>query len=87
LNTQNGIKNTTTTQLNGGSILAPFIVSDGTVDEAVQGLKTALFPFLGANPGQQDYVRLLGDNTFGFEDLPTATDFDYNDLVVRFQVV
>ncbi|MBE9175137.1 DUF4114 domain-containing protein, partial [Synechocystis salina LEGE 06155] len=83
-NTQNGNKTVSTTQLTGGSILAPFLISDGTVAEAMQGLKTALFPFLGANPGQKDYVRLLGDNTFAFEDFPIGGDFDYNDLVVRF---
>lgn len=38
-----------------------------------------------ANPGGHDYIRLFGENTFGFEDVAydDGADFDYNDLVVR----
>jgi hypothetical protein len=25
----------------------------------------------------------LGDNTFGFEDLPNGGDLDYNDIIVK----
>ncbi len=37
------------------------------------------------NAGGQEYLRMFGANTFGFEDLAAAegSDFDYNDLVVR----
>jgi Domain of unknown function (DUF4114) len=41
------------------------------------------FPFLGANSGNTDHIRLLGNNTFGFEDLPSGGDKDYNDLVIK----
>ncbi len=41
------------------------------------------FPYLGANPGGVDHIRLLGDNTFGFEDLPGGGDLDYNNMIVR----
>jgi hypothetical protein len=41
------------------------------------------FPFLGANADGVDHIRLLGDNTFGFEDLSGGGDRDYNDVIVR----
>lgn len=38
-----------------------------------------------ANTGGQEYIRIFGENTFGFEDLTAAqgSDFDYNDLVMK----
>ncbi|WP_083894152.1 DUF4114 domain-containing protein [Rivularia sp. PCC 7116] len=30
-----------------------------------------------------DHIRLLSDNTFGFEDLPNGGDSDYNDMIVK----
>jgi hypothetical protein len=37
-----------------------------------------------ANSDGAEHIRLLGQNTFGFEDLTKAqgADFDFNDLVV-----
>jgi len=78
-------------QLNGGVIFAPFIIADATVNEflaenpnntAGQGPQ-AYFAFLGANSDGADHVSLLGNNTFGFEDLPGAGDKDYNDIVLK----
>jgi hypothetical protein len=78
-------------QLNSGVIFAPFIIADATVNEflaenpnntAGQGPQ-AYFAFLGANSDGADHVSLLGNNTFGFEDLPGAGDKDYNDLVLK----
>ncbi|MBR0650888.1 hypothetical protein GXW78_14540 [Roseomonas terrae] len=41
------------------------------------------------NAGGQEYIRIFGDNTFGFEDLTAAedSDFDYNDVVMRLRPV
>lgn len=38
-----------------------------------------------ANAGGYEYVRMFGENTFGFEDLTydQGSDFDYNDMVMR----
>ncbi|WP_127090987.1 DUF4114 domain-containing protein [Aquabacter cavernae] len=38
-----------------------------------------------ANAGGLDYIRMFGENTFGFEDLAydQGSDFDYNDMVMR----
>jgi Domain of unknown function (DUF4114) len=43
----------------------------------------AYFAYLGANPDEVDHIRLLGDKTFGFEDLFGGGDLDYNDVVVQ----
>jgi 2',3'-cyclic-nucleotide 2'-phosphodiesterase (5'-nucleotidase family) len=73
--------------LTGGSIFAPFIISNGTVDQFLNGqVSNAYFAYLGANPNRVDHIRLLGDNTFGFEDLPGGGDFDYNDIIVKVKV-
>ncbi|TCT03328.1 DUF4114 domain-containing protein [Aquabacter spiritensis] len=38
-----------------------------------------------ANPGGDAFIRMYGENTFGFEDLTAAegSDFDYNDMVMQ----
>jgi phospholipase/lecithinase/hemolysin len=41
------------------------------------------FPYIGANADSYDHIRLLADNTFGFEDLPNGGDNDYNDLIIQ----
>ncbi len=41
------------------------------------------FPFLGANSDGADHVMMLGDNLFGFEDLPGGGDRDFNDIIVK----
>ncbi len=58
----------------------PFLVADGTPNEDFTNI---YFPFLDANPQGVDHVRLLGDNTFAFEDTAGGGDLDYNDLVFR----
>jgi uncharacterized protein YkwD len=63
--------------LNGGTILAPYIIANGTA---------TYFAYMGANSDKVDHIKLLGDNRFGFEDLAGGGDRDYNDVVlgVRF---
>ncbi|MEO1393113.1 MAG: DUF4114 domain-containing protein [Cyanobacteria bacterium J06634_5] len=39
-----------------------------------------------ANKNSNDHVKMLGNNTFGFEDLPGLGDKDYNDFVVAFEI-
>ncbi|MEM7717349.1 MAG: DUF4114 domain-containing protein, partial [Cyanobacteria bacterium P01_A01_bin.68] len=53
------------------------------VDEAINNNAEVYFSFLGANSDGVDHIRLLGDNTFGYEDLPDGGDFDYNDMIVK----
>ncbi|MDB9442498.1 DUF4114 domain-containing protein [Sphaerospermopsis kisseleviana CS-549] len=40
------------------------------------------FPYIGANSDKVDHVRMLGNNVFGFEDLPNGGDKDFNDIIV-----
>ncbi|MBE9126887.1 MULTISPECIES: DUF4114 domain-containing protein [unclassified Coleofasciculus] len=77
--------------LPAGKIIAPFLIADGTAEEFLaenpnnqygQGVQ-AYFVYLGANPDGKDHVRLLGDNTFAFEDKLDGGDLDYNDLIVE----
>jgi Domain of unknown function (DUF4114) len=93
LTADNQSTNVVTSQLAGGSILAPFIIANGRID-ALLDSDTAndpaiYFPYLGANSDRTDHIRLLADNTFGFEDLPGGGDFDYNDMIIktRFSVI
>ena len=71
--------------LNAGSILAPFMITNGgTVDQVIAGQTNQVyFAYLGANSDKVDHIRLLGDNTFGFEDIAGGGDFDYNDVIVK----
>ncbi|MGV0103658.1 putative Ig domain-containing protein [Nostoc sp. DSM 114160] len=67
------------------SLFAPFIIVDGRPDAILSGNgnKNVYFTFLGANSDKVDHIRLLGNNTFGFEDLPNGGDKDYNDVIVQ----
>ena len=71
-------------QLTGGAILAPFLIVNGTVDQVLNGQTNQVyFNYLGANPDKVDHIRLLGNNTFGFEDIFGGGDRDFNDMIVR----
>jgi uncharacterized repeat protein (TIGR01451 family) len=75
--------------LTGGSIFAPFILTDGrTVDQVLNGqVDQAYFAYLGANSDKVDHIRLLGNNVFGFEDLAGGGDKDYNDIIVKVNLI
>ena len=70
-----------------GSIFAPFIIVDGKPDAILDGNQNndpaVYFPYLGANSDQTDHIRLLGNNTFGFEDMVKGGDKDFNDIILR----
>ncbi|WP_017655813.1 DUF4114 domain-containing protein [Fortiea contorta] len=68
------------------AIFAPFIIANGDPSTYISRENPVYFSFLGANPNsdkQVNHVRLLGNNTFGFEDLPNGGDQDFNDVIVR----
>ena len=67
----------------GGSIFAPFIIVDATLNQALNNSAELYFAFSSANTDKFDHIRLLGDNIFGFEDLPNGGDKDYNDLIIE----
>ncbi|NJO63277.1 MAG: DUF4114 domain-containing protein [Richelia sp. RM2_1_2] len=89
LQTQDSIPSNFNGTLNGGSIFAPFIIVDGTFNDALNNKVEVYFAYQGANSDNFDHIRLLGDNTFGFEDLPNGGDRgsiaepDYNDLIIK----
>lgn len=70
-----------------GAMFAPFIIvnsrSQMILDENISDRLEIYFPFLGANLDKTDHIRLLGNNTFGFEDLVNSGDRDYNDVILR----
>ncbi|MGF2033818.1 MAG: transporter substrate-binding domain-containing protein [Nostoc sp. CmiVER01] len=67
------------------SIFAPFIVSNSSFEQVLNGqeLDQVYFSFLSANRDGVDHIRMLGDNIFSFEDLPGGGDVDYNDIIMR----
>ncbi|MEO1433377.1 MAG: DUF4114 domain-containing protein, partial [Cyanobacteria bacterium J06633_8] len=80
---------TGTAQIETGSIIAPLIIVNGSLsqltDDDTSNNPEIYFPYLQANADGVDHIRLLGDNTFGFEDLPNGGDLDYNDLIIEME--
>jgi hypothetical protein len=74
---------TGTGNFTANSIFAPFIIVDGNAADFAKGTKQAYFTYLGANSDGVDHIRLLGNNIFGFEDLPSGGDRDFNDIIVK----
>ena len=76
-----------TSELIGGQLLSTFLVVDGTVADLLDGDvandPAIYFTHVGANSDGADHVRLIGDNTFGFEDLAGGGDMDFDDVVMR----
>jgi hypothetical protein len=81
------------TALDGGALLLPFLVANGTVEEWMEensdnqggNLPTAYFSFAGANPDGKEHIRQVG-NELQFEDLFGGGDNDFNDFVTKFDV-
>ncbi len=73
-----------TTTLDGGTLFAPLIISEGGLDGSLvdAGFENVYFSFIDANFDGVDHIRLLGDNVFGFEDTAGGGDGDFNDIVV-----
>ncbi|WP_174762980.1 5'-nucleotidase C-terminal domain-containing protein [Anabaena sp. UHCC 0187] len=76
-----------TDKFDGGALYAPFMIVNGRPDIILDSNPNndpqVYFPFLGANSDRLDHVRMLGNNTFGFEDLAGGGDGDYNDIIVQ----
>lgn len=75
-----------TATLAGDALYAPFLIVDGRPEQVLDSDPNSpqvYFTAAIANPGRVDHIRLLGANTWGFEDLPLGGDRDYNDVIVR----
>jgi VCBS repeat-containing protein len=87
LSTPNQTTTTSTAVLAKGSLFAPIIVVNGSKDALLDnnaGNDPAAYTvFKLGNADKFDHVKLLGDNTFGFEDLPGSSGADYNDIIVQ----
>ena len=80
-NTESG-----TIQMEAGSIIAPMIIVDETLESARSGEATVYLPYNGSNGSDNfDHIKMLNGNTFGFEDLPLGGDQDFNDIVIAFE--
>ena len=71
-------------EFEAGSMVVPLIIADGDVTQALNGEAEVYFSYLGAitDNGNFDHIKLLNENTFGFEDLPNGGDKDFNDIVI-----
>lgn len=90
LTTNNGATTISKTTVQGGGIYLPFLIvdgrPDGLLDSNPNNNPNIYFTFLGANTDKVDHVRVLGDNIFGFEDLPGGGDKDFNDVIVTIKL-
>ncbi|MEA5466311.1 DUF4347 domain-containing protein [Leptothoe sp. PORK10 BA2] len=82
LSGENGQVNTFSAALTGGGFLGIFLVAEGSDPTTGE----VFFSHAGANGGNRDHAKLLGDNAFGFEDLGGLGDRDFNDMVVEFAI-
>ncbi|MGD1857792.1 MAG: Ig-like domain-containing protein, partial [Leptolyngbyaceae cyanobacterium] len=80
---QNNQVNTFTATIDGGDYLGMFLIVDGSDPAASE----VYFSHAGINENKTDRAKMLGDNTFGFEDLPNLGDRDFDDIVVEFAIV
>lgn len=87
---RNGRTVTRTAVVEGGYIYAPFLIANGTIEQLLDSDASndpaIYFPYLGANSDGADHIVLLGDNKFGFEDLPNGGDQDFDDMVITTKI-
>jgi Domain of unknown function (DUF4114)/RTX calcium-binding nonapeptide repeat (4 copies) len=65
----------------GGSLYAPVLISNASTANA--DFSNVYTAYSLGNADKADHIRLLGDNTFGFEDLTGGGDRDFNDIIVK----
>ena len=72
-----------------GFVTAEEAETDGVFNDAADVIddQVAYFSFIGANPDGVEHLQALGNNVFGFEDLPGGGDMDFNDAVFSFNFV
>ena len=89
--TAEGEINESSFELESGSIYAPYIVVEGNIDglgdNDSSNDPTVFFSYLGANSDSSEHIKILGDNTIGFEHALGGGDLDFDDLVVEYDFV
>lgn len=87
LSGKNGEMSTYRAQVEGGQLLSSFMINQGSMESLMDSAETSnadvFFVHMGANSDKMNHVRLLGDNTFGFEDTAGGGDQDFDDLVIQ----
>ncbi|MBD2681053.1 MULTISPECIES: DUF4347 domain-containing protein [Nostoc] len=73
--------------LQGGEYYVPFLISDGTLSSIGNDLSRVLTPYIGINSDRLDHIRSLGNNSYGFEDIVSGGDRDYNDMILSINKV
>jgi VCBS repeat-containing protein len=81
-------------QLEGGQLLAPFLVANGNVSDflsknasnAAGNLPHAYFNFIDANPDKIEHMRSTGSNRYDCEDMFGGGDKDFNDFTLQLTV-
>jgi Domain of unknown function (DUF4114) len=77
----NGQATTSSGNFQGGALYAPLLIANSaTANADFSNVYTA---YRLGNADKADHIRLLGDNTFGFEDLAGGGDRDFNDVIVK----
>jgi Domain of unknown function (DUF4114) len=77
----NGQATTGTGIFQAGALYAPFLIANSASANAdFSNIYTA---YRLGNADTTDHIRLLGDNTFGFEDFSGGGDRDFNDVIVK----
>jgi hypothetical protein len=88
LGTANGETTEFTTELAGGSRYASFMVIDGEIesllDDDSSNDPTIYFGSANANADGFDHIARLSENSFGYEDLNSASNADFNDLIIEY---
>ena len=73
-------------ELESDQILAPFLVADGTPEQALQSpsalQESVLFSYKAENPDGLEYIASQGDNRLKFEDLWGDSDRNFTDFAV-----
>ncbi|MGL4618528.1 MAG: DUF4114 domain-containing protein, partial [Chroococcidiopsis sp.] len=74
--------------LAGGRVYGTYLISNGTIDDVVGGRGTRVFSnFIAGNEDRLDHFQTTGTNQFGIEDQVNNGDSDFNDAVIRYQIV
>jgi Calx-beta domain/Domain of unknown function (DUF4114)/von Willebrand factor type A domain len=65
----------------GGALYAPVLIANASTANA--DFSNVYTAYSQGNADKADHIRLLADNTFGFEDLVGGGDRDFNDVIVK----
>jgi Domain of unknown function (DUF4114)/RTX calcium-binding nonapeptide repeat (4 copies) len=78
---ENGRTVSSSGEFQGGGMYAPFLIANASAANA--DFSNTYTAYSLGNADKVDHIRLLGDNTFGFEDLYGGGDRDFNDVIVK----